>query len=394
MNIIEKTYYRATRAEISLDALAHNINEFRQQFAATMKIMASVKANAYGHGAVEIARAAVAYGVNYLGVAFLDEALQLRSSGITAPILVLGYTPIEGVPIAIEQDITLNVYDEALLDAAAQLSTKDKPLRIHVKVDSGMGRLGVRAGEEAVAFVKKAIAYEGIDVEGLFTHFAKADETNKSYTYEQYRLFHSVVEALQANGIEIPLIHSGNSATGIEFPELSYNMIRLGVSMYGMYPSDEVDTTKVALQPVMSLKTALTMVKKTEAGSGISYGTIYQTAYEEWIGTLPVGYADGYTRMLTGKTSVLVRGQRVPVVGRICMDQCMVSLHGLERVEEIAIGEEVVLMGRQGDEIITAEELAHTLGTINYEITCMVAARIPRVYIRDGIEVAIVNPLW
>jgi alanine racemase len=292
------------------------------------------------------------------------------------------------------KDITLNVYDEVLLDAATQLSTKDKPLRIHVKVDSGMGRLGVRAGEEAVAFVEKAVAYEGIDVEGLFTHFAKADETNKSYTYEQYRLFHSVVEALQAKGIEIPLIHSGNSATGIEFPELSYNMVRLGVSMYGLYPSDEVDTTKVALQPVMSLKTALTMVKKTEAGSGISYGTIYHTAYEEWIGTLPVGYADGYTRMLTGKTSVLVRGQRVPVVGRICMDQCMVSLHGLERVEEIAIGEEVVLMGRQGDEVITAEELAHTLGTINYEITCMVAARIPRVYIRDGIEVAIVNPLW
>lgn len=387
------SFYRPTRAEISLDALRHNIEAFRSAIPQSMKLMASVKANAYGHGAAETAREAVQCGADYLGVAFLDEAVQLRRAGITAPILVLGYTPPEGIRLAAELGITLTVFSEELLEALSDLPTGTPKVNVHVKIDSGMGRLGlIPEREETVHFIERLHRLPAVRVEGLFTHYACADERDKCYTREQHRRFAAIVNTLRARDIEIPLIHAGNTATGIDTPELSYSMLRLGIGMYGIYPSEEVNKQRVDLEPVMSLKTAVVWTKTAPSKSGISYGAKYVTQREERIGTLPIGYADGYTRMLFGRAEALVRGQRAPILGNICMDQCMISLEDIPGCE-VAAGEEVVLIGKQGNDRITADELAAKLGTIPYEITCMVAGRVPRVYTRDGVTVGVANPL-
>jgi len=387
------SYYRPTRAEISLDALRHNIEAFRSAIPQSMKLLASVKGNAYGHGAVETAREAVQCGADYLGVAFLDEAVQLRRAGITAPILVLGYTPPEGIPLAAELGVTLTVFSEDLLRALSELPAETPKVKVHVKIDSGMGRLGlIPEREETVHFIERLHRLPAVHVEGMFTHYSCADERDKCYTREQHRRFSAIVETLRGRGVDIPLIHAGNTATGIDTPELSYSMVRLGIGMYGLYPSEEVNKQRVDLEPVMSLKTAVVWTKTAAPRSGISYGAKYMTQREERIGTLPVGYADGYTRMLSGRAEALVRGQRTPVLGNICMDQCMISLEDIPGAQ-VEAGEEVVLIGKQGNDRITADELAVKLDTINYEITCMIAGRVPRVYTRNGVPVGIVNPL-
>jgi alanine racemase len=388
-------YYRPTVAEISLDALDSNIRAIRKQLASGTKLLASVKANAYGHGAVEVARSAVSSGVDYLGVAFLDEAMQLRAAGIEAPILVLGFTPAEGLSLAREHDITITLYRNDTLDDIAKLADSGKQLKAHVKIDSGMGRLGVLPGVEAEQFLELAFKLPQLMIEGMYTHFARADETDKSYTELQRERFNRVVDYVSRAGMSIPIIHSSNSAAGIDMPEQVGGMLRLGIGMYGLFPSIEVNTKQVHLTPVLTLKTAIIHVKSLEAGEGISYGTRYFTQGKESIGTLPIGYADGFSRMLSGKAEVLIRGQRVPVLGTICMDQCMIRLDDAQESSESAIevGEEVVLIGRQGDASISAEEVAAKLGTINYEVTCMLAARIPRVYMQAGQVISVVNPL-
>ncbi|MUG73937.1 MULTISPECIES: alanine racemase [Paenibacillus] len=387
------SFYRPTRVEISLDALRHNLEAFRAVLPAHVRMMAVVKADAYGHGAVEVCREALQDGVEYIAVAFLDEGLELRRAGITAPMLVLGYTPPEGLVTAWEHDITLNVYTDEILDAWERLQPAEsaaRPLKIHVKLDSGMNRLGIGPEDEAIRFIERARRTAGIEVEGLFTHYACADETDKSHTFGQYAKFARVVEHFRGQGFEFPLVHAGNSAAAIDLPEYTFNMVRLGIGMYGLYPSEEVNKQQVALQPVLSIKTGVAMVKQVPAGEGVSYGAIYRTSGEETIATLPIGYADGYSRMLTGKAEVLIRGRRVPVVGRICMDQCMVNATG---IADISMEEEVVILGAQGSERITAEEHASWLGTINYEIVCMISHRVPRVYVKDGRVVRSVNPL-
>ncbi len=359
-------------------------------------MLACVKANAYGHGAVPVAKELEQIGADYLSVAFLDEALELRKAGIKLPILVLGYTPPHGVRTAWEHDVTLNVFSHEVLEAIEALNPAEFPhkLKVHIKIDSGMGRVGLLPGDEAVAFVRKAMQVPHVEVEGLFTHYSTADEEDKSYTLEQYRRFQGVVEALREHNIRIPIIHTGNSAVAIDMPELSVQMVRIGIALYGLYPSDEVRRDQVQLTPVLSLKTETVRVKTLPAHSAISYGARYITEQEERIATLPIGYADGYSRMLNGKAQVLIRGRRVPVVGVICMDQCMVSLQALaEEAEEIQAGEEVVLIGRQAGEEITAGELASAMGTIHYELICMIAHRVPRVYKRKGESVLLLNPL-
>ena len=325
-------YYRPTRPNISLDALRRNLLSFRSAMPEGMLLMASVKANAYGHGAVAIAREAASSGVDYLGVAFLDEALQLRHAGIETPILVLGYVPPEGLETARELGITIALFSEHILNAIGALPRGDKPLQVHVKIDTGMGRLGLLADhiEEAVRFIERAVSEPNIAVEGLFTHYARADETDKEYTKLQFERFTALVKQLGQNDISIPIIHAANSAAGIDTPEWAGGMLRLGISMYGLYPSAEVNKQRIQLEPVLSLKTQVVMVKQASQGWGISYGTRYVTQGEERIGTLPVGYADGYSRMLTGKAEALVRGHRVPVLGTICMDQCMIALDAAE----------------------------------------------------------------
>lgn len=389
------SYYRPTVAEISLDALAGNIGAFRKHVAQGTKLLASVKANAYGHGAVEVARCAVEAGADYLGVAFLDEALQLRAAGIEAPILVLGFTPTEGLSIARERGITVTVYRDDTLDAAEALPPSERKLKAHVKIDSGMGRLGVLPGEQAERLLQRAFAIPGLTIEGMFTHYARADETDKQYTFMQSERFAGVVDFARRSGYDIPIVHAGNSAAGIDLPDRVGSMLRLGISMYGYYPSAEVNGQAVALEPVLTLKTKIVHVKQLRAGEGISYGTRYFTQGEETIGTLPIGYADGFSRMLSGKAEALVRGHRVPVLGSICMDQCMIRLDEAIAPGESGtmLGEEAVLIGRQGHEVITVEEVADRLGTINYELTCMLAARVPRVYTRGGVAIATTNPL-
>ena len=389
------TGYRPTVAEISLDALSRNIRAFRNALPAGTKLLASVKANAYGHGSLEVAREAEAAGVDYLGVAFLDEALYLRKAGVTAPILVLGCTPPEGFPVAREQGITLTLFREDLLQAAEALPAAGPKLKVHVKIDTGMGRIGLRPGAEAERFLERVCALPQLDVEGVYTHYACADEADKSYTMMQAERFARVVDYVRRNGLPPRIFHMGNSAAGIDLPDLVGGMLRLGIGLYGLYPGQEVRRERVPLEPVMTLKTQVVQVKTLPPGEGISYGVRYRTGGTERIGTLPVGYADGFSRMLTGKAEVLLRGRRVPVVGTICMDQCMINLTAAEGPGEppIAPGEEVVLIGRQGDETITAGELAAKLGTIHYEVVCMVTARVPRVYVKQGRVVSVVNPL-
>lgn len=388
--------YRPTRAEINLDHLRSNYEGFRHALPQQMKLLICVKANAYGHGAVEVSRELEQLGADYLSVAFLDEALELRRAGITLPILVLGYTSPEAVQTAWENDITLTLFTTEVLEAIQELDRKDSPrrLKVHIKIDSGMGRLGLLPGEGALAFIEKVWNTEEAELEGMYTHFARADEENKSYTLEQYRRFQDVASALKGKGYSIPIIHTGNSATALDMPGLSFDMVRIGIAMYGLYPSHEVNRQAVELLPVLTLKTELSYVKTLPPGWGISYGTKYTTASHELIGTLPVGYADGYSRMLSGKAEVLIRGRRIPVLGTICMDQCMVSLQSFaNEAEEIHIGEEVVLIGQQSGASISADELASWLGTINYEVVCMIANRVPRLYTREGRLVTRRNPL-
>ncbi|MFF2093670.1 alanine racemase [Paenibacillus sp. NPDC058174] len=389
------SYYRPTRVEISLDALNRNLQAFRNTMPEGRRLLVAVKANAYGHGAVAVAREAERFGVDYLGVAFLDEALQLRQAGITAPILVLGYVPAYALEVARSHDVTVALFREDVLEAAAALpqSEDGKRLKAHVKMDTGMGRLGLLGVQAVADFIERALKVPQLEVEGLFTHFARADELDKSHTKQQYERFSEIVDYVKQKQLPIKIIHSANSAAGIDMPEWPSDMVRLGISMYGLYPSVEVKQDAIALEPVMSLKSEVVMVKEAPPGWGISYGSRYVTSKQEQIGTLPIGYADGFSRMLGGKAKVLVRGVKVPVLGTICMDQCMIALDEVSVEEAVQPGEEVVLIGRQGDECITAEEIADQLGTINYEVTCMMAARVPRIYMKNGKAVAVENPL-
>nr|WP_193580744.1 alanine racemase [Paenibacillus aceris] len=382
-------FYRPTWVEISLDALRSNIEGFQKILPAGMKQMAVVKADAYGHGAVEVSKEALAAGVDYLGVAFFDEALELRNAGITAPILVLGYTPPEGARRARELDVTIAVYSYDVLKEL-QDQQHEKKLKIHIKLDTGMGRLGLHTEADAIPFIEQALTLPNVEVEGMFTHYANADEVDKSYTLEQYRRFERIVSYFTDKGVTFPYIHAGNSAAAIDLPGLTYSMVRLGISMYGLYPSEDVDQTKIELKPVLSLKTGIVHLKTLPPDSGISYGTIYHTKGEEQIGTLPIGYADGFSRMLSSKAEVLVRGKRVPVVGRICMDQCMINVSDVKDVQSL---DEVVLIGEQDGERITAEDIARQLGTVNYEVICMISHRVARVYVRGGERVDAINPL-
>ncbi|OYD06780.1 alanine racemase [Paludifilum halophilum] len=383
-------YYRDTVAEVDLDAIAHNVGEFRRRLPKKIRLMAAVKANAYGHGAIPVSRAALQAGATDLGVAFLDEALELRRGGVTAPILVLGDVPPNAVEVALEGDIALTVYRfdtaKAISEAAVRMGRK---ARVHVKVDTGMGRLGLW-GETAVPFVEEVASFPGLEVEGLYTHFATADAADKTYTENQHRLLMNVVKELRKRGREIPLVHCSNSAAAIDCPDYAHSMIRLGISMYGYYPSDEVNREAVRLRSALTLKTRVVYLKRPPAGCGISYGKTFIADGSRWVATLPIGYADGFSRSLSNRGEALIRGTRVPIAGRICMDQTMLDV---TEAMPVKVGDEVVLYGCQGNESIHVDEVADRLGTISYEVTCMIDRRVPRVYKRSGRTVGWVNAL-
>lgn len=362
----------STWAEIDLGAIATNIRSCCK-YTGT-QIMAVVKANAYGHGLAPIAHESVRSGASWLGMARSDEALELRREGLNGPILLLGYTPPCQYEEVIANRVSLTVWDfDQLQAASAAAATIGEPARIHIKVDSGMSRLGVQA-EEALELVRAASATSGIMLEGLFTHFAKADEIDPAPTDAQERRFQELLQAVDAAGLRPPLVHAANSAAGLTRPSACFNLVRTGIAIYGMHPSAECRLPP-EFRPALQWKATLSQVKSLPAGRGVSYGHVYTTKGNERIGTVPVGYADGYRRV--PGNWVLAGGRRVPVIGRVSMDQVMVQL---DAVPQARAGDEVVLIGAQGEERIAVEEVAERWGTINYEVTCGIAARVNRLY--------------
>jgi alanine racemase len=381
-----------TWAEIDLAAYRHNIAELRRITRPEARFMAVVKANGYGHGAAEVSKAALESGADCLGVARLHEALELRDAGVESPILIFGHTPPEAVGTLLDHDLTQAVFTQESAEAlATKAAAKGKDLRVHIKVDTGMGRLGLLAdeprAEEATASaanhrfreVSAIVDLPGLEVEGLFTHFATADHGDKSYAHRQLLRFSSLVEDLKQQGIELPLNHVANSAALIDVPDSHLDMVRPGIATYGLYPSAEVDRSRVRLKPVMEWKSQIIQTKNVPAGFGVSYGITYETPQPTTLATVAAGYADGLNRGLSNRGQMLVRGQRVPIVGRICMDLTLLDVGG---VSDVGVGDEVVILGWQGEEEITADEMAVTLDTISYEIVSTITSRVPRVYLR------------
>lgn len=375
---------RPVWAEINLDNLAHNIQEVRRVTREEALVTAVIKADGYGHGAVAIGQTLLENGADRFAVATLSEAIQLRSVYKDVDILILGYTPNEGAKDVLSHDLIQTLYsvDQAKVFANEALS-QNKVLKFHVKLDTGMSRLGMQATDETVDAIQQMCKLEGLELEGIFTHFAVADEVDKAFTFGQVKKYNWVIEKLEELGVMVPIKHVSNSASIIDMPELNFDMVRAGIMLYGLYPSKDVSHEAVKLKEVMTLKAQMSHVKTLETGRGVSYGLKYTTETEKQIATLPLGYADGYTRMLSGKASVMFGDQKVPVVGRICMDQCMIDVTGLDAKQ----GDVVTLYGGNNPEGISIDNVADALGTINYEVVCMVNKRVPRVYVKNGVQI-------
>jgi alanine racemase len=385
--------YRNTWAEVSLDAIHHNVQLFTANLSKDCSLMAVVKADGYGHGAVDAASAAIQAGAAYLGVALVDEALQLRASGIEHPILVLGYTPAHAMDAAIQGKITMTISSREQLDELGLLAARYRQqARVHLKVDTGMSRLGFTT-EEVPRLFDRGISPH-LDVEGLFTHFADADNIDPTFTWEQFRRFVALTEHLARRGIHIPIKHCCNSAAAMKYPDMHLDMVRVGISMYGLSPLNEGERQVYAkaypLEEAMQLKTTVSFLKKVEQHQPISYSLTYRTEEESLIATLPVGYADGLSRLLSNKGSVLVRGTRAPIRGKVCMDQIMIDVTTLAGVQ---LGEEVVIFGMSEGAHLSILEFASLMQTISYEVVCLVGKRVPRVYVRDNEIVRVSNPL-
>jgi alanine racemase len=365
---------RPTWLEVDLEAIAHNVRQVVDRVGPKVAVLAVLKADGYGHGALRVARTALNNGARYLGVASINEGAMLRQAGITAPILVLGYTPAWQARELVLNDLTATIFNlevsQALRRAARELSRR---VRVHVKVDTGMGRLGLLP-DEVLPFVQELDGLPELDLEGLFTHFSVAD-ADADYTRWQIQRFRQVVEELTSAGIQIPLIHAANSAATLSLPESHFNMVRLGIAMYGLHPSPQVPCPG-GFRPALSFKTQVAQVKTLPPHSFVSYGNTYETTGEQRIAVIPVGYADGFRRAPRHWGYVLVRGRQAPIVGRVCMDQTMIDV---TEIPEVRQGDEVVLIGAQGEERITAEDVAERLGTINYEVVSEILARVPRV---------------
>ncbi|SIS56745.1 alanine racemase [Salimicrobium flavidum] len=374
---MEQRFYRDSRVEVDLDAIYYNVTQLKKRLSATTGVYAVVKANGYGHGDVQVAKAAIEAGAERLAVALLDEALRLRRAGIDVPILVMGYIRPEDAEVASRENITVTVYQKEWVEQVGDMD--GTPLNVHLKVDTGMGRLGVRSEEEMVGVLDAIREKPGVSLSGVFTHFATADEDDLAYYEEQNRRLEDLLERFRENWKQEVDIHTGNSAASMRFPEQMHQFIRFGISMYGLYPSHNVKKEKpIDLHPAFALYSNLIHAKKLEPGEAVSYGATYKTSSEEWVGTVPLGYADGWIRKLQGM-EVLVNGKRCEIIGRICMDQFMVRLDGY-----YPSGTEVVLIGKQQEEEIEMDEVADYLETINYEIPCIITNRVPRIYKRNN----------
>jgi alanine racemase len=369
-----------TWAEIDLDAIAHNARLLKDRAGSGCELMVAVKANAYGHGAIPVSKAALAGGASRLAVSRTEEGIELRRAGIDAPILLLSYTLPGESDAIVHWNLTSTVNSKSQAKALAEAATvQGRALPIHVKVDTGMSRYGVLPNE-MLEFVRFLSELPGLILEGLYTHFAVADLSDKAFTRDQFNTFKHVVERLEASGFSFPLKHVSNSAATIDLPEMALGMVRCGIALYGLRPSAEVDPA-VALRTALTLKSRVARVRMLPAGASISYGRTYVTEGPTRVALIPVGYGDGYHRILSNRGAVLIRGKRAPILGRVCMDQFVVNVTD---IPGIRLHDEVVLIGRQGEGHIPAEEVAHWAETINYEVTTSVTPRVTRIYLRRG----------
>ena len=366
---------RATRAIIDLGAISHNVAAIRKKIGSQRGLMAVVKADGYGHGAVEVSRTALRNGADSLAVALPEEGQHLREAGIEAPILVLGLIQPEEAWKVVDSQLDQTVSSIALLEAldreAASASTQ---VNVHIKVETGLGRIGVEP-HEVVLFLRRARSYRNLKVAGLFSHFSAADERDKTFSQHQLQLFEQTIREIRHAGIELPQRHMANSAATLDLPESYYDLVRPGLIIYGLYPSTEVSHS-IEVKPAMTLKTKVCYLKTVPQGTPISYGRTFVAKKQTRVATLPLGYGDGYKRALANKGEVLIKGRRAPVIGRICMDMCMIDVSD---VPDVQAGDEAIVFGQEP----TADELAAKIGTINYEVVTTVGKRVPRVYVNS-----------
>jgi alanine racemase len=371
-------------AEIDLGAIAHNVRALKSLTASDVRMMAVVKADGYGHGAVAVSRTALENGACELAVARISEAVTLREAGIDSPVLIFGYVFPEMAEELIELNLRASIHSLPLAEALSHEAGRiRKKLKVHLKIDTGMGRLGLLPGNKVlnddccIGKVRKIAALPWLELEGIYTHFANADMADKTHAREQLFKFLEILGALKAKGIDFPLRHAANSAALIEMPESHLNMVRPGISIYGCYPGPEVDRSLVELRPAMTLKSGIVQVKEVPRGFPVSYGSTFITEKPSRIATVSIGYADGYNRLLSSRGFMLVRGERAPVVGRVCMDLTLIDVTHIENVQ---IGDEAVLFGRQGEVALHVDEMADLIGTISYELISGISSRIPRIY--------------
>ena len=371
--------HRLTWAEIDLGAMAHNVRELRKRIGPEVRILGVVKDDGYGHGAVPVARTALEAGVGYLGVSGPDEGRELREAGLKAPILIFGAGRPEEAGEIVEHNLTATLCtDEFAASLARSGRERGQKAKVHLKVDTGMGRIGVHF-EEAADFVRRWAGEKNLEIAGIYTHFPSAEEEDKTFSRIQIARFKEVIARLGEEGINIPLKHLANSAAILNLPESYFDLVRPGLIIYGLYPGPAM-RKEINLRPALSLKTKIVYLKRTPPGISISYGRTYITGQETMIATLPVGYGDGYSRFLSNKGEVLVKGKRAPIRGRVCMDQTMIEVGHLPGVR---VGDEVVLIGKQGKENISVEEIAEKIATVPHEIVCRLAKRVPRSYSQD-----------
>lgn len=376
--------YQRVWAEVDLDAIWENMVHMKENIAENTKILAVIKTDGYGHGGVPIAKMLEQLDFMFgYAAATYEEAHVLREAGVKKPILILGYTFPYCYEELIREEIRPAVYRrdtvEELAAAAAKVGQKAK---VHIKVDTGMGRIGITPDEEGLEFVRFLIEHPELEVEGIFTHFAKSDETDKTSANHQLELFQNFIDKIQTElGITIPVKHCSNSAAILEMPQANMDMVRAGITTYGLYPSEEVSKDIVPLRAAMSLYSHIVYCKTIHAGQSVSYGGLFTATKDTRLATIPVGYGDGYPRSLSGKGYVLIHGKKAPILGRVCMDQFMVDI---SEIPEAMEGDKVTLLGMDGTERITAEELGELSGRFNYEFVCDLGKRIPRVYIQHG----------
>lgn len=392
------SFLRRTWAEIDLNALEHNYNEIRKATAPESEIMCVIKADAYGHGAVTTAHEFERLGANRFAVSNIEEALQLRENGITAPILILGFTPASAAEALAKNHIAQAVFSEEYAKELSACAVKQGvTVKIHIKLDTGMSRIGFMYQEperdkNSISEIVRVCGLDGLEHEGIFTHFAVSDEGDegKDYTLKQLDCFSKAIENLKSCGVEFALRHCSNSGAIIDYKQAHMNCVRAGIILYGLFPSSKL-SDRLDLKPVMQIKSVIAQIKYVEPNTAVSYGGIYKTDKKTCIATVPIGYADGYTRSLGNSAKMLVGGQYVPVIGRVCMDQLMLDISGVENVK---VGDEVTVIGTDGQNSITFEEIAALTGTINYEVICVVGKRVPRIYYKNGKKIGVMDCIY